>query len=91
MPEWLDVSSTTTLFMPNQEMLTEWDVKNINRMDKVLCKTNYAFNMMPRNKIYTKMTSLCNKNTAVKDYDMCLHLAGTSYMKGTRPFFISIT
>ena len=83
-PEWLDVSSTTTLFMPNQEMLTEWDVKNINRMDKVLCKTNYAFNMMPSNKIYTKMTSVCNTNNAKKDFNMCVHFAGSSFMKGTR-------
>ena len=84
-PEWLDVKTQLTLFMPNPELLTDWDVKNMDKMDKIICKTNYVFGMMPQNKIYTKMSSLCNKNTAIKDYDMCLHLAGTSYMKGTRP------
>lgn len=82
--KWMNIKSKYTYFIPNHEMLTDWDVKFMKQVDKVLCKTQYTYNVLSHpNKVLTKFTSICSKSTAKKDYSLFIHFGGTSYMKNT--------
>lgn len=76
------------LWMPNMEVLNEWDMELMSKTDTILCKTKQCYDFFkdkrPKSKVvYTKFTSVCSPSRAVKDNSLYLHLGGTSYMKGT--------
>jgi hypothetical protein len=81
-PEWLAVQSDFTYFIPNIEMLHEWDVQLMSKVDLVLCKNVMTYNLIDAPKLLTKFTSMCGER-GVKNYNLIAHMAGTSIMKGT--------
>lgn len=85
-PEMLKVKSNITYWIPNIELLLEWDMELMQKVDVILCKTKQCYHFFKDrhpNVVYTKFTSLCNFSKATKDNNIYLHLGGTSYMKGT--------
>ena len=83
------------IWIPNQEVISEWDNNNKNKIDLVLCKTHktveviknlYKNSKMPIPKIiYTSFSSVCNKKfeyTPRKKFDdKLVLLPGSSIMK----------
>lgn len=83
------VKAAYTLFVPNVELLEEYDIKYLNEVNYVICKNeltyNYIKTMVPESKlVYTKFTSICeNGPTCPKDPNLVAHFAGTAFLKGT--------
>ena len=78
-PEMLKVKSNITYWIPNVELLVEWDIKLMQKIDVILCKTKQCYDFFKDkhpNSIYTKFTSLCNFSKAAKDNNIYLHLVG---------------
>ena len=76
------------IYIPNMEFLTEWDVKLGKQADVILAKTkqirDYLNKLYGKSKIvYSKFTSLCAESKAHKDFNMAVHFAGSSFLKGT--------
>lgn len=85
-PEMLKIKSKITYWIPNVELLTDWDMKLMKQVDFILCKTKQCYEFFKNkhpNAVYTKFTSFCNFSKASKDNNIYLHLGGTSYMKGS--------
>ncbi len=85
-PEMLKVKSEVTYWIPNVELLLEWDMELMKQVDCILCKTKQCYEFFKDkhpNAIYTKFTSQCNFSKSVKNNNIYLHLGGTSYMKGS--------
>lgn len=83
LPQWLDIQAQVSYFVPNHEMLTDWDIKLSKNVDVILCKNVYTQSVFPNNNRLIKFTSLCSHSTAKKDYSLFIHFGGTSFMKGT--------
>ena len=86
------VQSEYNIYVPNVELLEEWDVKYIKYMDYVLCKNKFTHDFFKNIKkiynkdkfIYTKFTSIPNIIPDIKkDYNLFGHFAGTSPYKNT--------
>lgn len=80
------IKSVHTFFIPNIEMLTEWDVK-LAPQTTVLCKTKNTYNLLPKSitdKKLIKYTSFCSSSRSKKDFNLAVHFGGTSFMKGTK-------
>ncbi len=68
----IDLSAKYHIWIPNQELISEWDEKNKNKMDLVLCKTHKTYDIMKQlyastkstNILYTGFTSMCDKKLA---------------------------
>lgn len=78
----------------NPEFITEWDLKELGKsISKVLCKTLNAVEIMTLIKSktvseftieYIKFTTPdISQSTTLKDYNIVVHMAGSSFMKGT--------
>lgn len=84
LPQWIDIKSEKTYFIPNHEMLTDWDMKLAKKVDMVLCKNELTYELMSQfDRKLIKFTSQCCHSTAKKDFDLFIHFGGTSFMKGT--------
>lgn len=84
LPQWLAIPSEKTYFIPNHEMLTEWDMELAKKVDMILCKNELTYELMSQfNRRLIKFTSQCCHSTAKKDFDLFIHFGGTSFMKGT--------
>ena len=76
------------IFVPNPEMLTEWDIKYLPRINHIWCKTKFTknyFDSLGYSHIskYMGFTSICTRAKLKKNYKLVGHFAGSSYMKGT--------
>jgi hypothetical protein len=81
---WLQIPSEKTYFIPNHEMLTEWDILLAQKVDMVLCKNQYTFDYMAKfNRTLIKFTSPCGPFITNRDFNIVIHFGGTSFMKGT--------
>lgn len=84
LPQWLDIPSEKTYFIPNHEMLSEWDMELAKKVDMILCKNELTYELMSKfNRKLIKFTSQCCHSTAKKDFNLFIHFGGTSFMKGT--------
>ena len=82
--DWLKIPSVKTYYIPNIEMLTEWDIKLMNKVDAVLCKNEITFKKINhKNKILTKFTSICPETHHERKLNYVGHFAGTSMFKNT--------
>jgi len=82
-PDMLQIQSTHTVYIPNIEMLTDWDVK-LMKQTMVLCKNMYTFNNIktPSKKLIKFTTNTYNIKVP-KNKNIAIHFGGTSFMKGT--------
>jgi FkbM family methyltransferase len=80
------------MFVPNPEMLFEWDVEHLKFMDHILCKNQFTYDFFDKMKIkselvLTKFSSICkrydNPEYNKKDRNLVGHFAGTAYFKNT--------
>lgn len=77
------------LFIPNLEMLYDWDIKNINRVDIIIAKTKQtkpffeSLDIKLPKIVYTKFTSPCTVSDIKKNNNIVIHFSGTSYTKNT--------
>lgn len=77
------------IYIPNLEFLTDWDVKlgiQANIIMAKTIKTNTCLRELYKNKskiVYSKFTSLCTESKAQKDFNIAVHFAGSSFLKGT--------
>jgi len=81
-----DAKYTLAYFIPNPEMLTDWDIKFLPKINMVLCKTYNCLEIMKRytsNVKYIGFTSIIKPLEEKKDYKLYGHFAGSSYMKNT--------
>lgn len=83
---------TIHIWIPNQELISDWDIKNINKIDYIFCKTHITekviSDLKPTGKIlYTGFASLNQtgpiENPPDKDRNLIVHFAGTSRYKNT--------
>lgn len=86
MPGWLS-HAKTNFFIPNQEWCRDETIQLLHRIDIVLCKTHFAYNIFKNRGfkvLYIGFSSKDRyKNEIIKDYDKFLHVAGRSRQKGT--------
>lgn len=81
-------SSTLNWFIPNPEWI--WDgLDHLDSVDLILCRTHEVeriFNDLAMKTHYIGFFSPnCYSPDIEKDYNLCLHVAGTSTQKGTLP------
>jgi hypothetical protein len=83
---WLD-RAPVNWFIPNPEWYRQ-DVILLNQMDLILCRTHEVeriFNSMNKKTYYLGFSSRdCLYPSIEKDYNLCLHVAGSSPYKGTQ-------
>lgn len=82
------IPSNFNIYIPNVEMLVNWDVEYIKHMNYIFCKNKFSYdffsNMNIDSKlIYTKFTSVCQYKDTKKDYNLVGHFAGKSFLKNT--------
>lgn len=84
------VQSEFTCFIPNVELLEEWDMKFLKYVDYIICKNKQTYTFFEKENIekerlvYTKFTSPDNYVSGKKQYSLFGHFAGTSSFKGTK-------
>lgn len=94
-PEFVKINSEKTVFIPNPEFLSEWDVKYLDTVDYIWCKSQFCYDyfseilkqqdIKPAPKlVYTKFTSPAFSHKKSKNYNLACHFAGTSFMKSTK-------
>lgn len=75
-------------FIPNPEWYTQ-ERKLLNQIDLILCRTHEVdriFSGLRRKTFFLGFTSDDHRDPyETKDFSSCLHLAGTSWQKGTEP------
>jgi len=80
-------SGDINCFIPNPEWCTDPDIKLLNKIDHVLCKTFFTqkiFNRLSMNTFYTGFTSEDRLDkTILNKSKTFFHLAGSSAQKGT--------
>jgi len=84
-PEWLD-RATTNWFIPNPECYVQ-DLALLDRIDLFLCRTHEVERIcksMNKRTFYIGFSSRdCFSTLIEKDYGLCIHIAGSSNLKGT--------
>lgn len=84
--QWLPFARVNCL-MPHQEWLSEGSRALLPRLDVVLSKTRFAeslFTELGLRSMYTGFTTLDRYNPGIrKDFNACIHVAGSSLQKGT--------
>lgn len=84
--QWLPMARVNCL-TPHQEWLSDASRALLPRMDVVLAKTRFAekiFTDLGRRTVYTGFTTLDRyKPDVTKDFNRCIHVAGSSRQKGT--------
>jgi hypothetical protein len=93
-PKFIEIESDLSVFVPNPEFLSEWDVKFLPQIDIILCKTRqcheYFTAIVKKTSgatakcIYSKFSSPGFVSKKTKNYNLACHFAGTSFMKGTK-------
>jgi hypothetical protein len=90
-PQYLKVGASANIYVPNIEMLLEYDISNIHKMDYIMCKNIFSFDKFNNyDKIegitrYTSFTSLFETNVDHDtDYNLVGFFAGTSYLKNAK-------
>ena len=94
-PDILKIDAKYTIFIPNVEVLVEWDLNSINKVDCIMCKTHASYNWFnTRTKLikvcYTGFTSPTRDSDEQlqRSSDLWAHFGGTSYLKGTVPLLM---
>jgi glycosyltransferase involved in cell wall biosynthesis len=74
--------------MVNHEFLYDWDINALNNGAIALCKTSYAQQLLEKINIRSHLIKFTTEDfyrqDMKKDMKLIVHLAGTSFMKGTR-------
>ena len=85
-PVWFGAAKKN-LLIPNQERFPERNVKRLEQIDHVLCKSRHAEQLFPALGASTKFISFTSKdihlNDEIPNYRIFFHLAGRSTLKGT--------
>ena len=77
------------IYIPNCELLTDWDIKNIHKVDIIIAKTKIvrpyleSLDLKLPDIIYTKFTTPCHSLEFKKNKNIVVHFAGSSFMKNT--------
>lgn len=83
-PEILKIKGYS-VYVPYHELLKEWDMELLNKMDMVMCKTREARNLLKHkhnNVVYSSFDTPCSIGKSKRNDDIWIHFA-SSYMKGT--------
>lgn len=82
------IPTKLNVYIPNVEMLVNWDIEHIKYINFIFCKNKLTYEFFSDMNIgskiiYTKFTSLCNYIDIKKDYNLVGHFAGKSFLKNT--------
>jgi FkbM family methyltransferase len=85
----VNIGAHNYIYIPNMEMMEEWDVKFLPQMDYIICKTENTYTkfrkdpILREKAIYTKFQSNITTKDIKKSKKIVFHPAGSNFMKGT--------